>query len=47
MKKSIFLDEEKLTAYILEKSDLEINIIQKVLDLETEYMIQMGIIETE
>lgn len=40
-------DFEKLIQFIEEKSDLDSETISTVLDMETEYMIQVGIIDLD
>ena len=45
-KEPIMLDYDTMINFISEKSGLDNDTILKVLDLETEYVIQAGIIET-
>lgn len=41
------LDFDELVKYIHEKTEYDKEVIEKVLDLETEYMVQLGIISYE
>lgn len=41
------LDFDELVNYIQEKTEYNKEVIEKVLDLETEYMVQLGIISYE
>lgn len=46
-KEILVLNFNELVKYIQEKTEYNKEVIEKVLDLETEYMVQLGIISYE